>query len=83
MLPVCCCTVLQLKQAVQDQERALLARPRDLLAHLASATFPALPPASGHHLALWLGTVTDCLHALAKVRSAVRCCTIRYLGRYQ
>ncbi|EFJ42827.1 hypothetical protein VOLCADRAFT_107073 [Volvox carteri f. nagariensis] len=56
----------ELRAAVQSREPGLLQRPKALLRHLATATYPVLPTSSGPHLALWLAVLTDCLHACAK-----------------
>ncbi|KAG2491906.1 hypothetical protein HYH03_009857 [Edaphochlamys debaryana] len=55
-----------LRASLQAREPPLLARPRALLQALAASALPALPPASGPHLALALALLTDGLHAVAK-----------------
>ncbi|GIL48065.1 hypothetical protein Vafri_4757, partial [Volvox africanus] len=62
----CATTTVELRAAVQSREPGLLQRPVALLRHLAAVTYPALPPSSGPHLALWLMVLTDCLHSCAQ-----------------
>ncbi|GIL74909.1 hypothetical protein Vretimale_2528 [Volvox reticuliferus] len=66
LITACSTTTPELRAAVQSREPGLLQRPSALLRHLAAVTYPALPPSSGPHLALWLVVLTDCLHACAK-----------------
>ncbi|GLI69541.1 hypothetical protein VaNZ11_014186 [Volvox africanus] len=69
LITACATTTPELRAAVQSREPGLLQRPALLLRHLAAVTYPALPPSSGPHLALWLVVLTDCLHACAKTDS--------------